>query len=131
MREIKFRAWDEANKKYIEWHDFSIVFDSDSLYELLCGNIKNFILEQFTGLRDKNGREIYEGDVITSAISRAHQEELGCSITGVVNYEPCLGSYDITSIFDDEDFCKFSEIDEFNIFVIGNIHEKPELLESK
>jgi uncharacterized phage protein (TIGR01671 family) len=61
MREIKFRAWDKANKVYIvptEKNGGNVInawVDSESDVS---------IIEQFTGLLDKNGKEIYEGDIL-------------------------------------------------------------------
>jgi uncharacterized phage protein (TIGR01671 family) len=66
MREIKFRAWDagatemhydyiSSKKEYTDWGA-----TNDPTYELH----RDIILMQFTGLEDKNGRDIYEGDVV-------------------------------------------------------------------
>ena len=64
VREIKFRAWDKENKVMI--YPKGILFDG-RVVNFNCGILEPFEeyeLMQFTGLYDKNGKEIYEGDII-------------------------------------------------------------------
>lgn len=62
MREIKFRAWDKNIKKFIAPTDLKIRGDNVIYY---CeGRDNMLIVMQYTGLKDCNGREIYEGDIV-------------------------------------------------------------------
>jgi uncharacterized phage protein (TIGR01671 family) len=58
MKEIKFRAWDKENKEiYNDFHQTYMFTDS-------INDDNDYILMQYTGLKDKNGKEIYEGDIV-------------------------------------------------------------------
>ena len=125
MREIKFRAWDRELK---EWTNYSIDDDLLMFYDkhAECWEIdlegERFILCQYTGLKDNEDREIYEGDIV-KAISFARW-------IGVVKYSDENQAF----IFDDLDkkyrgrSTVFMNQFDDGFEILGNIYENPELL---
>lgn len=125
MREIKFRAWDKDLKR---WTNYSIDDDLLMFYDkhAECWEAdqegERFILCQYTGLKNFNGKEIYEGDIV-KAISFARW-------IGAVKYSDENQAF----IFDDLDkkyrgdsIVFMSQFDE-SFKILGNIYENPELL---
>ena len=103
MRTIKFRIFNKKIKSYIGIHSSAIMIDE-------LNNLNdNLIVEQFTGLHDKNGKEIYEGDIVTDGVGKYK-----------IIYDLKLAGYQPYCIFrdDPENYCE----------VIGNIYENPELI---
>jgi uncharacterized phage protein (TIGR01671 family) len=113
MRDIKFRAWWGIKNRFLEGVD-KVEFWNNRPYSVnTLLNIKQdeIVLMQYTGLKDKNGKEIYEGDVIETdegIIALCKWQNLGFVFVS-----------DTNNIFD---------IVESEIKVIGNIYENSELL---
>ena len=65
MRELKFRIWDKTDR---EWTSYPPFFSSahGKIFEFFPSKYQaeNLVIQQFTGLTDKNGKEIYEGDIV-------------------------------------------------------------------
>lgn len=118
-REIKFRAWDVNREEmvavdHLTW-GYGFV-DSGDLSEVNNEIPEWFQLMQYTGLKDKNGVEIYEGDLIKMSFY------FGEPITGEV-YQPANGQYAVAGM------CLFDRLAISE--VIGNIYENQELLQGE
>ena len=132
-REIKFRAWDNKNKLFITNDEYMIGLDGKfyrmdfysgiSGYEdgnLIWNELKDIILMQYTGLKDKNGKEMYEGDIV-----KIMQETK--TFFDKVIYDNHLCSFRFEGLSDYCDFCDWlREGAEFE--VVSNIYENPELI---
>lgn len=126
MREIKFRAWDKENKAFMPSEGYAIC-DGDVM-GLRYGNEMEDVLTdqielmQYTGLKDNNGREVYEGDVLDIGL----QNQDGKPVVAPVSYEKYIAGY----VLDNGGNGIWQRLDE-DCEVIGNIYENPELLEAE
>ena len=121
MREIKFRAWDKK-KRTMLWDDDFVISEGKPVS--VFGGEMDFridgILMQYTGLKDKNGKEIYEGDILRISAAANDKE----SWINPVEFED--GCFIVREAFSTMLFCVGQEA--CNLEVIGDIYENPELL---
>ncbi len=131
MREIKFRAWNSKELKQVDQITIGENgWSCEGGYGVSIPYQPHIILMQYTGLKDKNGKDIYEGDILRYhyfedysigvcdyvecdryEIGVVEWDKVGYHLVGEKGYSPSLGN-----------IC----IDSFEI--IGNIYENPELL---
>jgi len=116
-REIKFRAWDGYEYDFMPTIWNGLVWNPREDCE-----IKGVIIEQFTGLLDKNGKEIYEGDFIKGRLCGYVNIEVKQVEWG--EKEVCFHPLSMG----DSCGCCSDAFDINEVEVIGNIHENPELI---
>ena len=131
MREIKFRARDTKDKVIRDVVGISLYHETLSVDiefgKYLQDDIKRFELMQYTGLKDKNGVEIYEGDILSTDLSRPYL--IVEFRNGAFMYQCHDGGRNYYDFMEPA-----NEGLKFNTKyheVIGNIYENPELLERK
>lgn len=133
MREIKFRAWNKNFKKMykigqitLEKGTWNYEPDNREYIGMSIPYQPSFVLMQYTGLKDKNGKEIYEGDIV--------------EIKGYSNKGYNTGLVKEIYVVEFKDFCwscgtksllNLATINWASIEVIGNIYDNPELLKEK
>jgi len=116
MREINFRVWN------VDSFIFSYKMSDGCFGDCWMDNDN---LEQFTGVRDKKGKDIYEGDKLKVGFHYEGDFEVEEYI-GVVVFED--GAYFIDSLADNiGDELDSSAVNNFNITIVGNIHENKKL----
>ena len=117
-RQIKFRAWDNKNKEMIDdvWQmTFGVsswIMPPSDMDEEIAEVISDYELMQYTGLTDKNGKPIFEGDILKGDISDNETIDMvGDFFEGVYYLKKIM--------------------EKTGVRVIGNIYSNPELLEIK
>jgi uncharacterized phage protein (TIGR01671 family) len=123
MREIKFRLWDVDGEQWLEEDQFMIYPNGTVRAWIGEDEVKNVELTQYTGIKDKYGKEIYEGDIVS--VVNMHDENIqwwanGLAIPFTIEWR--YHAFELPS--SEEDIS-------FNWEVTGNIYEQPEKLTVK
>jgi|APSaa5957512493_1039668.scaffolds.fasta_scaffold00751_4 uncharacterized phage protein (TIGR01671 family) len=117
----KFRLWNKVKKDW-EVKDFHLIGETVLLQGFPLGMLNDLEINQFTGLKDKNGVEIYEEDIVSPIF-------INSSITaGTVIFDD--GSFLVKQIGAEGYTDLLSDSIRSDIEVIGNIYENPELMEN-
>lgn len=136
MREIKFRAWDlDCNNWFdngsgfaLSWDAIEIFDDNDHKH-----STDNIVFQQYTGLKDKNGKDIYEGDVFQYIEHEGYSIPSFISAIKFIEEWACFGYETGSEVFGTRDV-PFSEHDELqldflnHIEVIGDVYRNPEII---
>lgn len=118
MREIKFRSWGPLSNMMLDWDDIKDTFNDYIDHH-------SYVLMQYTGLKDKNGKEIYEGDIVKGVCHerifshRGRTEE----VIGEVFISPEMGA---TVRWQTHKYRGIPNL--YEVEIIGNVHENPKLL---
>lgn len=138
MREIKVRAWDKENKAMLYPDEEQFIWYGSKIWLQVCWpynksrnkdvRIENLELLQFTGLKDKNGKEIFEGDIVQYTASDMSSTNIGTKSKHKIFFDN--GAFLIEFPTNKGEMCGLDlRVYNQSSEIISNIYENPELLE--
>ena len=131
MRELKFRVWDKRYKRYVK--PYAVCLDGRAIAitepsnDLETLDSERAIIEQYTGLKDSNGKKIYEGDIVKYSDGDAYEVCFFNGCFGIKNRN--LSALYSSYTFNDHDI--YSSTGKLRLEVIGNIHGNKDLSEEE
>ena len=138
MREILFRAWDGFSGCYYKGGIRAATFAGKYTFDVR----ERFVLEQFTGILDKKGNKIFEGDIVEVANTLSPAQRVmvdhvfgkgtaGKTYLGYVKYDENEGTFFLVSYGERPNRFGGYTAPVGTFEVVGNIHDNPELLEEE
>lgn len=124
----RFRAWDKEYKEMVQVD--ALVFDEQIIKatykngNVVKEDLKNYVLMQSTGLRDKNGKEIFEGDILKVTNLSSWLE-----VVSFNKNKAMFVSKEVKRKVEETPLYDLFNTDIFEVEIIGNIHTNPELAE--
>lgn len=134
----RFRAWNKKTQSFIDYGDLVLDLRSGKIYAGDIGLVESTIdvtdqieLMQSTGLKDKNGVEIFEGDVVSVSVRNGfdYLDNKVCIVKNSIDYSGLV----CATVDEDLEYQIFNTelFEEYTYEVIGNIYENSELLEEE
>lgn len=121
MKDMCYRAWDVKRSEMMDWE--AITGHCSTMYKVLCNPGDEYALMQYTGLKDRKGVEIYEGDIVSikdgfiESQYEVYWSDYGFSLIHAKRHGDDYGVYT-------RKFALSKDV----YTIIGNIHEHPHLL---
>lgn len=137
MRDIKFRVWNDIDKKMVDWSTLKLL--PTLIVSSAYNKQKHYKLMQYTGLKDKSGIEIYEGDIVKAftvfgmTYDYSFEDDNDPNNIYEILFDDGCFQFKNTKQWSDgsNDWRSIENVELFKVEVIGNIYENPELLKGE